>query len=91
MAFADKGLEVTPTGASAGAGAENMLHTGRYVTTDAKATVLAANYFNSAYKRLPKGTILEIVSDLGGTPATVRGVITASSSSGVTFVLQATT
>lgn len=91
MAFADKSLEVQPTGASAGAGADQMLHEGRYVTADAKATVLAAGYFNAAYKRLPKGTMINVVSDFGGTPATFRLVVTASSSAAVTAVLQATT
>lgn len=90
MAFADKGLEVEPTGASAGAGADQMLIEACYVTTDTKATVLTAGYFNAAYKRLPKGTMMEVVSDFGGTPATFRLVVTASSSTAVTIALQAT-
>lgn len=61
---------------------------GEYRTTDAKATIMAANYFNSSWEALPKGTILDIVAATDTTPVYFSVIVTASSSSAVTVVLQ---
>ena len=61
---------------------------GRYSTNDAKATVLAANYFNDAYPALPKGTVIDVTCAMDTTPVLITVVVTASSSAGVTVALQ---
>lgn len=60
----------------------------RYETTEAQSAVRATGYFNAEYKALPKGTILDVVGVIGGTPTLCSYIVTASSSSGVTIALQ---
>lgn len=56
--------------------------------TDAKSDMKASNYFNAAYVALPKGTVIECVAAMAGTPVHFQLVVTASSSSAVTVAEQ---
>jgi len=91
MAYLANNLEVKPLNVFSGTGAGNVGHCAYYWTTDAAAAIEAANYFNSAWERLPKGTRLEAVMVTGGTPVTKTYVVTASSASGVTIAIQVAT
>jgi hypothetical protein len=53
--------------------------------TDTLAQMQTAGYFDAAYAALPKGTTLELVSTLSGTPRKAAAIVTASSISGVTL------
>jgi pyruvoyl-dependent arginine decarboxylase (PvlArgDC) len=59
------------------------------VTTEAPAAVEAANYFNGAAKRLPKGSVINAVMSHGGTPVRYWYVVT--SNDGTTVVVAKTT
>ncbi|MGE3914057.1 MAG: hypothetical protein AB7F78_00040 [Hyphomicrobiaceae bacterium] len=58
--------------------------------TDTLAAMQATGYFDAAYAALPKGTTLEMVAAMDGTPRSAEGVVTASSSSGVTIAMAET-
>lgn len=62
-----------------------------YITPDAPATVEAANYFNDAANRLPKGTVIEAVMSAGGTPVLKNFVVVTNTGSAVTVAMQKTT
>ena len=53
--------------------------------TDTLAAMQATGYFDAAYTALPKGTVLDLVASMDGTPRAATAVITASSSGGVTI------
>lgn len=91
MAFDAKGLDVQFTNCWAGVGPTNNLKEATYVTPDTSAVVEAANYFLAAFDRLPLGTLLRVISVFAGTPRLKQYVVTVSSSTTVTIVLQATT
>jgi hypothetical protein len=57
-------------------------------TTEAPAAVEAANYFDSAAARLPKGSIIMAAMVLGGTPVMRNYIVTANTGSAVTVVRQ---
>lgn len=90
MAFNARGLQIDRPAGSTGAGPDKFLFRGTYITEDAKAAVEAAGYFNDAWKRLRKNTILTVVSSSAGTPKVSTYIVTASSASAVTIVLQTT-
>ena len=54
------------------------------VTTETDVAVLAANYFDSAAARLPKGSIVDVVTAIGGTPKRIALVVTANTGTAVT-------
>ncbi len=60
------------------------------VTPDAAATVEGAGYLNASVARLPKGTRIEAVMAVGGTPVAKNYVVTANNGTAVTIALQAT-
>ena len=66
----------------AGMGAGNSLWF--YTDGDAKATVVASGYFNSAYKELSKGDVILCSIGVGGTHE--MDVITVTSETGATTV-----
>lgn len=55
------------------------------VTPEAPTAVEAANYFDSAAIRIPKGSIIDAVMSFGGTPVTRKYVVT--SNDGTTVVV----
>jgi hypothetical protein len=57
------------------------------VTPEAAAAVEAAGYFNSAAVRLPKGSLIEAVMAVTGTPVTKRYVVTANDGAVVTVAV----
>lgn len=91
MAHSPENLTVEPVAAIAGAGTANVLHEAYLVTADAAAVVEAANYLNASASRLPKGTLIEAVMAIGGTPVLKNYVVTANTGTVVTIALQTTT
>jgi hypothetical protein len=91
MAYDAKGLQrqgghgVT----AASTGIDTAFIKASYITPDAAATVETAGYFNSAWERLPKNTIIEAVMVANGTPVHKTYIVTASSASAVTIAVQA--
>jgi hypothetical protein len=57
------------------------------VTNDTLATALGANYFDLAVAQLPKGSTIELVYDLDGTPGVAKLLVSANSGTVVTVVL----
>lgn len=88
MAHQLSDLSVKPSAAYNG---KVMLHEGYLITTDAPAVVEAANYLNASVSRLPKGTMIEAVMSIGGTPILKNYVVTANTGTAVTIALQTTT
>jgi hypothetical protein len=87
MAFALAGLRAVATGPAypgATTAAVNVQKLWHYMTSDATATVTAANYWNSAVALLNKGDIIHSVALTGGTPALTTYVVT--SNNGTTVV-----
>ncbi len=92
MAYDAKNLSVSNPGCVyTGGGEDKVAHRAHLITADAAATVETAAYFDAAYLRLPKGTIIDAVMAVGGTPVRKSYVVTASSASGVTIALQTAT
>ncbi len=92
MAHSPENLTVEPGSAIAGAGSGLVLHEAYLVTTDTAATVEAANYLNASAARLPKGTMISAVMDIGGaTPKLKNYIVTANTGTVVTIALQTTT
>lgn len=87
MAYAEVGLRRLTYGGSVGNGAGSVRSIWHYVTTDAAATVEAANYFNSAYAQFTKGDIIHMVAAVGGTP--VHKVLVVTSATGAATVVVA--
>ena len=58
-----------------------------YDTTDAAATVEAANYFNGAVTDLMKGDTIQATMAKGGTPVGKQYVVTANSGTAVTIAI----
>lgn len=90
MAHSTENLIVDPTNAIAGAGTALVFHRAGLITTDAAAVVEAANYLNASAARLPKGTVIEAVMAVGGTPVLKTYVVTANTGTVVTIALQGT-
>lgn len=89
MAFAANGLRRCDYGGHNGTNAVSQFS---YTTTDAAATVEAANYFNSAYQQFNKGDTIDAVMAVGGTPVRKNYVVTsASGATTVVVALQTTT
>jgi hypothetical protein len=65
----------------AGARVDSVKYQWSFVTTDAAATVEAANYFN-AQTDMQKGDIIDAVMAVGGTPVRKMYVLTAGIGSG---------
>jgi len=87
MALAAYQLRVAgPLASSSKAGIIPVL--AHLVTTEAPAAVEAANYFDSAAGRLPKGSIISAVMSHGGTPVLKFYVVTVNSGSAVTIADQ---
>jgi hypothetical protein len=63
-----------------------QLYKYHYVTPDAHATVIAANYFNDLAVRgmLKRGDCIEVISSTGGTPVWRMLVVTATTATTVT-------
>lgn len=59
-----------------------------YATNDTLANLVAANYFDSAYKQFAVGDLILCALDLDGTPATQLLAVTAISAAGVVTVAQ---
>ena len=72
MGFLITGVRVYPT-----------IKRARYETNDTLTQVEAGGYFIPAWQAFGKGTILDVVAELSGTPRLRSYVITASSSDGV--------
>ena len=100
--FDKKGWQMGPSGGSCGSTGQYMRQQATYITTDAAATVEAANYFPAvqaaapnapemSYLNFPVGLKIEATMNVGSTPVFKTYIVTASSSSGVTIALQATT
>jgi hypothetical protein len=83
-------LEVVPLNCFHGSGGGNIGHMAYLRTADAAATVEAANYLNASVKRLPKGTVIQAVMAIGGTPVLKQYVVTVNSGTAVTIALQGT-
>lgn len=84
MSYAESGLRrMAYGGFLASAGSAPVCHHG-YTTNDTLATVLGANYFDSAYARLAAGDVIFASVDMDGTPDFAILRVTASSSAGVT-------
>lgn len=88
MPFAREGLVTRPRGVTS-TGAQPAVDA-TYDTTDAAATVEAANYFLGAQAQLPKGSTINAAMALGGTPVHKTYVVTVSNATTLTIVLQAT-
>lgn len=56
-----------------------------YVTDDAHATVVAANYFNAQAQFMRKGDLIDVITAFNGTPLNRRYVVTAVTASAVTI------
>lgn len=56
-----------------------------YVTADAHATIIAANYFNAQAQHMRVGDIILATTAIGGTPLARMYVVTAVSSTVVTI------
>jgi hypothetical protein len=91
MALNQKALARWTSGAASDTGSSNITHLFGYRTTDARATVEAANYFLGAYRRLVKGSVILAVMAVGGTPVIESYVVTASSSSSVVVARESAT
>lgn len=59
-------------------------------TSDAPATVEAANYFNAASADLPVGSVIQAVMGIGGTVELKDFVVSANAAGVVTIKLQKT-
>lgn len=90
MAFNEKALRVEFGTGSYGSSPDGakFFRQASYITTDAPATVEAADYFNAAAKRLPKGTVITAVMSMSGTPVMKNFVVTANSGTAVTIAVQ---
>ncbi len=89
MAFKAQGLVTRPRGVTVAGGAPAVDAT--YDDTDAAATGEVANYFLPAQAQLPKGSVIRAVWATGGTPVHKTYVVTVSTATTLTIVLQATT
>ena len=58
-----------------------------YATTDAAATVITAGYFDGAAAKLKKGDVIEAVTTWSGTPDRVSLLVSAVTSTTVTFAV----
>lgn len=58
------------------------------VTPDNAAAVEGAGYLNASVSRLPKGTRIEAVMVINGTPVTKNYVVTVNTGSAVTIAIQ---
>jgi hypothetical protein len=83
MAYAEVGLRRLTYGGAVSNGAGSVRSIWHYVTTDAAATVEAANYFNSAYAQFT----IHMVAAVGGTP--VHKVLVVTSATGAATVVVA--
>ncbi len=92
MAYNDKALRVEFGTGVQGASVDGagFYRQATYITDDAPATVEAANYFNAAAKRLPKGTVIDAVMGFAGTIELKRYVVSANDGATVTIKLQKT-
>lgn len=88
MAFALNGLWKLDIGGATAAGREQVCSVWVYVTTDAKATVEASNYFNGAAGLLQKGDIIMCSTSRGGTPALRNLIVTSNNGSTVAIAVQ---
>lgn len=84
-------LEVVPLNCFHGSAGGNIGHMAYLRTADAAAVVEAANYLNGSVKRLPKGTVIQAVMAIGGTPILKHYVVTANNGTAVTIALQTAT
>lgn len=91
MAYDLKGLKLFAVGASqivSGTQSGYSVNLWHYTTPDAHATVLAANYFNSAAAILKKGDFLFCTVADAGTPQARIYMVTANTGTVVTVVQQ---
>jgi uncharacterized protein YqfB (UPF0267 family) len=58
-----------------------------YATTDVVATVTTAGYFDGAASKLKKGDVIEAVCTWSGTPDRVSLIVTAVTTTVVTFAV----
>ena len=91
MAHVLTDLSVVPTGAYNGSGSASVQNCAHLRTADAAAVVEAANYLNASASRLPKGTTIDAVMAVNGTPVRKSYVVTANTGSVVTIGLQTAT
>lgn len=90
MSFDPKALQMLPgSGAyGSGSGLSKVFREARYITADAVATVLGANYFDAAASRLPKNTVVVALCVANGTPVVKTLVVTANTGTAVTVADQ---
>jgi len=90
MAFDAKSLQMLPGHGAygAGSGLDKVFREARYITTDAVASVIGANYFDAAASRLPKNTVIFALCVASGTPVLKTLVVTANTGSAVTVADQ---
>ncbi|MBJ7535287.1 hypothetical protein JDN40_14340 [Rhodomicrobium vannielii ATCC 17100] len=83
----DKRLTTHSGTASWGSGSGKMFWRAELITDDAPAAVETAGYFAAVWTRLQKGTIIQAVMSISGTPVYKNYIVTASSASGVTVAV----
>ena len=88
MALTLNSLFKIQTGGATAAGREQVGSLWMYSTTDAKATVEAANYFNGAAGFLTKGDIILCSTSRGGTPALRALIVTSNNGTTVAIAVQ---
>jgi hypothetical protein len=81
----EQGVIQAPGGLTTG------LHTWDFRTSDAPATVEAANYFNAWVADLPVGSVIQAVMGIGGTIELKHYVVSVNNGTAVTIKLQKTT
>lgn len=88
MALTLNSLFRIQSGGAQASGRESVGAVWMYSTTDAKATVEAANYFNGAVGLLQKGDIILCSTSRGGTPALRALIVTSNNGSAVGIAVQ---
>lgn len=88
MGFAITGLFKIQSGGAQTSGREKVGSLWMYVTDDAKATVEAANYFNTAAGLLTKGDLIMCSTSRGGTPALRNLIVTSNNGTTVAIAVQ---
>lgn len=92
MAFDPNAFRVEYATGSYGAGSDGskFFRRASYITADAPAVVEAANYFNLAAQRAPKGTVIQAVMLIEGAVELKQYVVSANDGTTVTVKLQKT-
>lgn len=84
MSYNAKALARQTHGAASSTGPSNVSHSWLYRTADTRATVEAAGYFNSAYGRLNKGDIVDVIAAVDTAPVLIRYLVTGKASNVIT-------